>query len=309
MKDFKKKLAYFAVRNGLALASYFGIIPVPAKPLDLRCKVNNPIEAYYLSGWLPVLIEIDITRLRGFFNNAFFCHRESSNPFIQTLLEYEYKRVNSYQNSALQKFYDSWQPKNAAESLGLPPHNSSTILQQTDAKAAVLPWETILPEARMESRNREMRIQKRKAFMRGKKAELHWHLMGPASSEAGQLEFERLLKIYYSIKKRGYIRSSKPDGDICGYLLLDQEKWCILVYGGGQHRVSALSALFYNKIPIRLFYQKPSIVRREDVAHWPHVRSSLFTKGQALIIFDQIMEARQPLIESQRFFSDTRIEN
>ncbi|WP_006786932.1 hypothetical protein [Thiorhodospira sibirica] len=290
----------WADRWAVRLADRMGVTLARAKPLDLRGCDIHPIEAWYRAGrYQPVLMDVPLSKLRGLGSAAFPCTQDSGHPFIETLMDYESGKVRTYAGSALERFYQNWQPKNAAEYLGVDDIPRCEKLRELQATEGVFPWSRNDPKSYGETVNHVIRKASSSPYGKIKQTQNRWHLFGPATSESSEHEHRRLIGAYTSIKNKGYQRNSTNDGDIRGTLMLSNNDWCILIGGGGQHRSSVLSVLGLITVPVRLFYNLPMIVRREDSSYWPHVVDGLFTKEAAINIFDRIFEGRQPWQERQ----------
>ncbi len=290
----KNRLYRLVDRWAVRLADSLGITLARAEPLDLRGSVVHPLEGFYIARrYQPVLIDVPVSRLRGLGSAAFPCTPESGHPFIQTLLEYETGKVRDYAGSALDSFYQHWQPKNAAEYLGVESNSECTNLQSLKPVEAVFPWDKHDPQKQWENIQYAVNQSNVSQHVKISKDENRWHFFGPFSSAAGKLEYQRLISIFNSIKDNGYLRKNTTDGDIKGVLMLWDDDWCINI-SGGQHRCSVLSALGRATVPVLMFYQLPIIIRREDCSYWPHVVDGLFDNESAIRIFDRIFDGRQP---------------
>ena len=287
----KSRLYRWADRWAVRLADRMGVTLARAKPLDLRGCDIHPLEAWYrASRYQPVLMDVPLSKLRGLGSAAFPCTRDSGHPFIETLLEYESGKTRSYAGSALERFYQNWQPRNAAEYFGFDTDSVSQRLLSLQPVAAVFPWHRFQPSDRKSVYVQE--ITERHGTRYHDLYLKNWNLCGPVDPAFGDKEFERIVSVY-SLVKKDYARRNAFDGDITGLLMVHGGSWFIQIQSG-QHRVSALSAAGQTQIPIRLFFHLPMTVRREDSAHWPHVVDGLFRHDQALAIFDRMQNGVQP---------------
>lgn len=108
-----------------------------------------------------------------------------------------------------------------------------------------------------------------------------------ASDRKIWIETERLVGLMDSIDRNGFkLRSHDSLG--C-FVLVKGGKWRWYVHGG-QHRAAVLAVLGYVKFPVCV----RRIIRRQDVDFWPQVQSGLFTRAQALIVFDKLFAAKPP---------------
>lgn len=287
----KSRLYRWADRWAVRLADRMGVTLARAKPLDLRGQDLHPLEAYYRAKrYQPVLMDIPVAKLRGLSSAAFPCDQSSRHPFIQTLRDYDSGKIQSAKGSALERFYSSWQPSNAAEFFGLDQSKATNILRSLNPIEAVFPWYSASPKE-MEFRYKYEITRAHNTHYEDVSSK-NFLECGPVDSDYLDNEFSRLVTLYSSLKK-GYGRKNSSDGDITGLLMLSDNYWFVHVQSG-QHRVSSLSALGFNKIPIRLFFRLPMIVRREDSSYWPHVIDGMYSKEDALSIFDRMRDGIQP---------------
>jgi len=248
--------------------------------LDVRHVATDPIEAVYRAGsshssmknkWVVMNVPMDRTRR---FPMGFGIDGQYSDPFAQTVRDYVDGSHVSYEGSALEKYYRSWQPQNIAELLGLNPDKSNEALLKTPAFGVVYPWDFESPAQRVEKN-------------------AQWFSCGPVGKDNGSAEYDRYIKMADSIMSSGYHRNTDfLDMDIGAQVLASGSEWRILIHDGN-HRFSALQGLGWTNIPVCL-RRWPMIIRREDVLSWPNVVNSLFDVNSAMKIFDQFFNARQP---------------
>jgi hypothetical protein len=260
----------------------------PITPLDLRDVTEDPVDAAYLAGRRYCVIEVPIATCRGAL--GFPYGRHSLQPYIRTARAYAESGSSSYEDSLLKEYHQHFQPKNVWEFLALPGIPHPTLLQHKPY-AFVFPWEkTSLADKARASSIKKMRDNKQRG------AEItaaHGGTMvGPVSNQKGELELEAIKRVTDSIRSRGYVRSDGPDGDILATPLIDARRGVRYLVWGGKHRIAALAALGFERVPLRInFIGAP---RPEEVTHWPHVRDGLFTRDQALCWFNRIFEGRPP---------------
>ena len=259
-----------------------------AAPLDLRGETDDPIAAAYLADKRSVLIDVAMERCRrGWGTISFALGAKSLDPIVRTARDHIRDNRTTYEGSPLARYYEHFQPRSAAEVLGLP-----AILPFTEMPplAAQLPWSvTVSLDARHALIRKENRGHGAKLD-----AEHGWFGFGPVSTQKGRLEMTRLGRVCDSIREHGYRRRDTMDGDIRASILIGNRDWVCWI-GSGHHRIAALSALGYTQVPIRLLSggYRP-LIRRTDVDAWPQVRSGLYSRDQALAVFDRIFEGRPP---------------
>lgn len=187
---------------------------------------------------------------------------------------------------SLRSQYEDFAPVSAGEWLGLIGKGSNPEFDKLKPWFGVLPWRTRSAQsyglAIEQSAQTENSINGLKGGI-----EHGWMLCGPVSERKLEVESNRLLRIMESIEDQGYARNDSSDGDIRATALVSDDKWVWLVTHG-HHRVAVLSALGYDKFPVRINL----VIRRDEAEYWPHVVSGLYTRPQALKVFDRIFESR-----------------
>jgi len=203
-------------------------------------------------------------------------------PFIETLQEHQEGYVQSYEGSALQRYYTGWQPSNAREALiGCP--DGPEALTDVPSYAFFLPWLFVNPEQRA-----EMVWKGIQAFYEGNGLEIdtdHGYLMhGPVSEAFGMLEYQRLLEVYHALRSEGYDRTH---GDIVVSLYRRGDE---LRFGveHGNHRIAAMAALGHDTIPASFISMR--VVDVKDAAHWPQVRNGFWPEASARRYFHHLFD-------------------
>lgn len=287
-----------AIKRLLQSWGYHLVRAAPAQGVpDMRAITEDPVEALYRSGGRPVLVDIPLDRLRGLGNLAFPCVRGAGHPLIETAAAYLRGDCSGYAGSPLERFSRAWAPPSAAAAMGLLGLDASHELSRIPAYASVSisPWGSVEPSEAASRRAMLSRLENRHhgANLTVDEGSL---ISGSLSIAKGKLEYDRVIRIVDSIGEGDYLRSDEPDGDIKGLILLRGNGWAVHVIQG-QHRAAALAALGRTRAPVRLcdtWWQKINAVRRAEVDSWPNVGNGLFTREQALEIFDRIFEGKQP---------------
>ena len=259
--------------------------------LNLRHITTDPINAVYRAGssqtsaqnsWVVINVSTDLLRCSpmGFGNNSKY-----ADPFTETVKNYLNRSCVSFEGSVLETYFRVWQPKNAAELLGLNFDEANEELLSAPPFGAVWPWDFDHPERRAQQNNA---------------GDGGWQHCGPVSQDKGRGEFCRYQEVTDSIIKNGYQRNSDfIDGDIAGQVLIRGSEWRILICDG-MHRYAVLQALGWSNIPVCL-RRWPMLIRREDVLSWPNVANLVFDVNSATKIFDRLFDANQPLAYSGCF--------
>lgn len=268
------------------------IVRADAPPRDLRAVTSDPIEAVYRTGGQPALIDVPLDKCR--FVMGAPCNAESCHPFVQCL--HKYAQGDNKSVNILKEYYSLWPPSDAVGYLGLDCDLVPCALRRLSSQMAVAPWSRLEPI----DRQKAFRILYEKedneaiALMTGKEK---IKLKGASLNDSkALLHFFRLKSIYESVRSRGYIRSDSSEGDMTGFVMVKgASEWRILL-GAGTHRISALATLGYRMAPLRLrhSFEAPIIIRREDVASWPHVRTGLYSSEAALALFDRLFDGHSP---------------
>lgn len=283
------KFRSFLSRHGISLR-----LSENTRPVDFTDKPDiNPIAAIYQSGGRPVLLKAPLKDCIFFSHLAFPCTPDSPSPQIQTLIEYGKGNIKSWEESPLVDFYNNFQPKNAAEMMGLESAPEQKISKYSP-NAALMPWEPfsfrLKEELELKSARRDTRQY---SFPR---EAVSGQCFGPANDLKKKLEFERLTKIYRLLKKNGLIINKEGINNIEAIILkLDTSFRFVII--NGTHRIAAWTALNNNTVDLQIkYFGIGGIVDFDESAHWPPVVKNNLTKKQSELIFKRIFNAVQPEI-------------
>jgi hypothetical protein len=259
--------------------------------LDLRTRTDDPVEGLYLSTDRPFLIDIEMDALRGVTVLSMPFRLGIGHPLVDTVEAYLAGDCNAFEGSPLDDFYSQWKPPNAAGTLSLDPINASPALVSLPAYAATSPW--FEHELHTHRQIRHAAVRQENALYGRELGPEHGTLAcGPWTIEKGELEFRRLAHLADSIREHGYVQSGNPEEFLRGHVLLRGGEWRIKIRNGN-HRLSALAALGWTRVPI-LITSQSGTPRRDEVAHWPNVRRGAFTVDEATAIFDRMFEGSAP---------------
>jgi hypothetical protein len=254
--------------------------PVGTTVLDLTGRVDDPIEAVYLSETSTPLLEVPLERLR--WSDLGLPLDEASNPFVRTAAQHLSGEVTDYESSALRHHYERWCPSDVGAALGLDSTGRAALQQPPEL--AVLPWKALAGGSR--------------AGSPGPTSDLHlgdkWHgakkFYGPVTDDFGRTEFGRYQRVADSIASHGFLVGL--GGYIRVSILAADHDWVANMYAGA-HRLAAVAALQLDPVTVAI-HGRPKLVRREDAPSWPGVRSGLFTEEQAVGVFDRIFAGDPP---------------
>jgi hypothetical protein len=255
-------------------------------PKDLRGQVRNPFFANYYARKHQFLINADFKKC--IILRRFSCEKTGNNPLVNTVTDYIENGHISYSGSKLEDFYNTCTPQNVAALYNLEGKLHDDLVQLS-ATSFVSPWENANMESKKEFRERHIKIVSKS---RGKELSLDhgWGTIGPISKERGMLEVKTLVELTKSINDKGYIRGNGSAEDIQATTLVDGSDYKYVVLNGS-HRISVLSALDYKFAPVRVLPTCiPAFIYRREVDYWPNVKNELYTRDQALKIFDSIFK-------------------
>lgn len=276
-------------RKGFQLRRLFSI--------NLRGKIIHPLEVAYstgnTSGFSTVLMDIPISKCRTQLWNTL---EENKNPFVKTIIDYSKSKTSNYKSAAIKLYYESYIPKNAGEVLRL---SNNEAFKQIPAYGYTLPWDNQNAAELIKIREGDARKENKRE---GKSIGLSsgYTDFGPVDTEKGEIEFNRLVKIFENIKNHGYKENYYlNDGGVKGYFLTgDNDDWCFIIKSG-KHRAYALSALGYQNIPVIVECNAGMIKRVNDLRFWPQVSNGIFSKNEAHAVACQILDVENQI--SQRF--------
>lgn len=110
----------------------------------------------------------------------------------------------------------------------------------------------------------------------------HW---GPVSERKLATEARKLADLLDSINRHGYvIDGKKTDSFIRGYIMRKADDW-VCVIEQGQHRVSVLSALGYERVPVYI----AMVVDYFDLPYFPNLTGGLYSLEHATQLFDSML--------------------
>ncbi|HRO85693.1 MAG TPA: hypothetical protein PK110_12785 [Niabella sp.] len=256
--------------------------------IDLRGDTVHPLTMAYTAvkmGTMPLLLmDIPTSKCR---TQLWHTLEESRNPFVKTIVDYSNNKTSDYNSSFIKAYYESYMPQNACEVLRL---SDNEQLKQIPAYGYILPWDNQDVTEILKIRERIALNENRQE---GKQIDISagYTDFGPVDAEKGEIELNRMIRTFKSIKKQGY--KEKPylsDGGIRGYFLTgDDDEWCFIVKAG-KHRAYALSALGYQNIPVVIDNNIGMIKRLDDLRFWPQLSCGIFSEEEAYILANNILK-------------------
>ena len=240
-----------------------------------------------------LVIDVPPNKIR-LFEACAFVPLENYCPWVDTAKLIIKDKLKSYEDSPLINFYNKWSPKTAYDYFGLDDKGKNKILLK-DPIDVPLPWEMISQKRWSKMHRKNLKIEGNN-YKTTKGKVTGWPCTGNMSIANAKAHFERLKKVAYSIREKGYIRNDGKDGDIQAKLFLfDKEREPIFYVFAGGHRLSAYAAFNPSKIPIRISCSSIYMIKRWESKYWFNVRNNLFSESQALKIFDKIFFAKYPI--------------
>ncbi|NMF85548.1 hypothetical protein [Nodosilinea sp. P-1105] len=233
-------------------------------------------------------------------HNGFSFSDKGWHPFVSTLLEYKNDISFGYENSILKKYYAKFQPDFAMEPC-ITTDQISTDYLTFPSYTYFFPWEAGNSIQKADNIRKSQEAENLNAGYGSMKISEGFSHHGPVSARKGEIEYKRLIDVYSSIQKKGYVRDSGLNGDIAGTLLYRDGKYRFLVEMGF-HRISSLRVLGYQKIPVRLM--TPIVVEKRHVNCWPQIKSGIWNIENACIYFDSLFD-----FDSAKWAAEHRLSN
>lgn len=211
------------------------------------------------------------------------CFSPDKNVFANALVAYESSGRSALKDS-LADYYESSSYSCVADIWGA----SSGPLTEIPAMGVVMPWfrENSADKLSRISVNAKADVPlsvEAANYGLDASSEYGWQFFGPVSEGVLELECDRLIDVYESIKKNGYSPSFK--GHIHGYILASYSERTVIIMGG-KHRYAALIALGKKHIPVILKAKNCKLYTHEkDMEQWPQVNSSAYDLKLAEKVF------------------------
>ncbi len=261
-----------------------------SKQQQVKLKTTEafaPLESYYSFGEIPMLTYVPTKACR-----LSIWGRKSPTD-IHPLTVVAKKEINGselddFKISPLEQTYKALSTVFLPEFLDIP---KETVpgLNGVGILGAVYPWSKDDPIVRFKKNSN---ISKRKNRERILALTAHGVNQNNYAKIAANNELQYLISLYNSIKNNGYNRHNGPDGDIMGVILhCTVSNQNIVHIVSGQHRFVVLDALGYEKIPVRVFQNKPGIIRKNESRYWPQVKNGVFKTEGAIKVFELLFNA------------------
>ncbi|MBT0812300.1 hypothetical protein KIH41_13525 [Litoribacter ruber] len=263
-----RKIGYELVGEGNKLINFSEFKLYSRKLPKEICQEN--IDPYFS----PVSVEIEAITSRVGFSFS----RNDWHPFVETLKEYKLNSNLLYEDSTLAKLYCRYTPQNVQEVLTDQLSTPQKPLCDWPPKYKLISWIWTLNHTRVN------RILK---HIQNRKKNDGWIYYGPHDLSYGKNEFDRLIKVYNSIKYNGYSSNLSKSDPVSGYFL-KKGKEIRFVLLEGNHRVSALQALGHKKVNVLIRKGHPAIVDYEKLHFWTKEEGGLYPSILLKQVFDNL---------------------
>ncbi|MBE0488172.1 MAG: hypothetical protein IBX53_03755 [Halomonas sp.] len=275
----------------------FGVYP----SRDLRGVAITVPEVLDRYAQRPCIVECPISHCLWFGPTGLAYGKESSHPYVQSLLQQLRGECRYYQETCLAHYWRSWTPATLAESLGIDAESAHPWLNDSPPLSDFMPWGG-MPQ--FEALKLSVQASEQGRLADGEMpavSEIAVRQVGPKPDWFGELRIQHLVSLHAQIASEGYRqRASSSLSYKHQHVVVDS-----MVRGGevrflvanGQHRASVLSAMGHESVPVLLnvsHKRGPSVIRRGDAANWPLVRMGIISLSDALDVFDRVFEGRQP---------------
>ncbi|WP_311064850.1 hypothetical protein [Halomonas sp. DWK9] len=247
---------------------------------DIRHSKNHPLQLTYSEVLRECLLTAKLSDSRTFPN--FMISQAPFTLAVKYALQNEASAEEIY--TYLKAFYNNFKPQTALEWFNIIDKKADKKLKSEPPWAAIPPWRARSLENYRSTIAKGTLNDNLKNGLHADITVSGWAGCGPVSDEKISIESERLHSVLKSISQHGYKRHNGEDGDIVATALVSERKKWKWVVTNGLHRACVLSALGYSEIPVKINL----VIRRSEVDYWPHVASSLYTKKNALSIFDEL---------------------
>ena len=173
---------------------------------------------------------------------------------------------------SLREYYETFQPNNAANALGL--SAGSEALLSASPLCCLPPWSPLILDEEALRRERHMEAEMRLHNLDGPYIERHgYKQFGPVSEELLNMEAMRLTSLYDSICTKGYREGDTIDLPVAEAISLgDKEAY---VVHNGMHRVATVTALGFDRMMFKIPCFPFPVIRVEEAMWWPQVKRGL----------------------------------
>lgn len=188
---------------------------------------EEPWDALHLvRGGRPAAFWCPLDRCVTF--NGFSFGANGWHPFVAAAAEYASGGPVTYAGSVLERYYGTWQPRNAREALIGCDNADTFVLECMPSWAYLAPWCALTPDEFTMRQKEAVASENRTSGVKLSIGEGYNH-HGPVSPTKGSIEFSRLSRVYHSMAVHGFDRekgdirvialgSAEDRGSVCGAL-------------------------------------------------------------------------------------------
>ena len=245
---------------------------------------GDPFEAlHFTRGGVAAAFHCPIAQV-GLLNGLTF-GQSGWNPFSKTATQIQMDNRITYESSILRKYYEIWQPTDAAEAIIGLPVSCSSLKGIPSYLYYFVPWRALSIDAVAQGVWEWYLSDFHEHGFPALRIDVHgFKNHGPVTAELGEAEMTRLKNVLPLLAANGYDRHH---GAIAVWLLKRGDE-IRFINRGGLHRTAVMDALGHETIPAR--FVEPAIVDIEDVDYWPQVCMGTWTRDEALRYFNHLFD-------------------
>lgn len=223
----------------------------------------TPLETPLLAIFSPSIVVFTVPIHRCSNPYFDFYAPAANNTYVETIRDYMDGRHTRYEGSRLYRYY---------EQCRLNPQNdpfrqfSNTLAKMmpsfhtTNGRLPPFPWDSTV-------------VRPKQVPLTPKTQESSGHLLYP--HEKASENFTRLVRVYESIREKGYQPNSSPDGEIQGFFLKNRDDYRFIIKAG-MHRTAVLSAMGHVRIRVTFLPNSFRVIDIADLELLPQVRGGLY---------------------------------
>jgi hypothetical protein len=260
-----------------------GIVVRRVEPYQPPTVLEDPLEALVLSqGGRPASFRCPLDHCVAF--NGFQFGGTGWHPFVAAAIELGRSPERAYAGSLLQRYYDVWQPANAAEALIGCGAAELGSLARLPSYAYIFPWLSVTTEEFLH--NQEDWVREENISFGGVRLSISagYNHHGPVTKVKGTIEHERLKRLYRSVSDVGLLRTW---GDVEATMLKRGSEQRFMIVRG-HHRLAVVSALGAVDVPAS--FPRVKVVNLEEAEYWPQVRRGVWSLGAAVAYFHHLFD-------------------
>ena len=246
---------------------------------ELPLVLEDPIEAMHRHrGGKDTAFEGPLDKY--VLSNGLSYREEAWSPHYETIIQHANGDINEYKDSSLYHFAQVHNPRNALESIIGFKDGPKSFKNLPPYLYQLYPWTSETAKDKEKSIKQWYHNDALEAGVEGvilKEDGFH-------SVRWNRGTYRRLIQLYESISKSGYMRSL---GHVEVMILRRDDEYRYLVVHG-HNRVAVMHAMGYVSIPS--ICRSPWVVDLKDVAYWPQVRRGIWDKESATAYFNHLFD-------------------